>query len=458
MVGWETRLPFLLKCIALKGGKDMSNLTIAIVGRPNVGKSTIFNRIVGDRISIVQDEPGVTRDRIYAQGEWLGKTLNVIDTGGIEFNDQDFMTQIRLQAEIAMEEADVIIMMTNVRDGVTKTDSQIASMLRKTDKPVVLAVNKVDNPEQRAEIYDFYSLGLGDPYPISGSHGLGIGDILEEVFQLAPDDIENDNDDNTISFALIGRPNVGKSSMVNAILGENRVIVSNVAGTTRDAIDTSFEEDGKVFKIIDTAGIRKRGKVYEATEKYSVMRAMRAIERAQVCLVVLNAEEGIRDQDKTIAGYAHEAGRGIIIVVNKWDALTKDNHTMKKFTDDIRREFQFIDYAPLIFVSAETKQRLSQLPQMIAHVHGNFNRRVQSSLLNEVLVDAIRVNPAPSDKGRKLRIYYLTQVKSAPPTFVAFVNDVELMHFSYERFLSNQIRKSFDFLGTPIQIITRNRK
>lgn len=436
----------------------MSNLTIAIVGRPNVGKSTIFNRIVGDRISIVQDEPGVTRDRIYAQGEWLGKQLNVIDTGGIEFNDQDFMTQIRLQAEIAMEEADVIIMMTNVREGVTKTDSQIASMLRKTDKPVVLAVNKVDNPEQRAEIYDFYSLGLGDPYPISGSHGLGIGDILEEVFHLAPDDIENDDDDDTISFALIGRPNVGKSSLVNAILGENRVIVSNVAGTTRDAIDTSFEDDGQVFKIIDTAGIRKRGKVYEATEKYSVMRAMRAIERAQVCLVVLNAEEGIRDQDKTIAGYAHEAGRGIIIVVNKWDTLEKDNHTMKKFTDDIRREFQFIDYAPIIFVSAETKQRLVQLPEMIAHVHGNYNRRVQSSLLNEVLVDAIRINPAPSDKGRKLRIYYLTQVKTAPPTFVAFVNDEELMHFSYERFLSNQIRKSFDFLGTPIQIITRNRK
>ncbi|HCT97763.1 GTPase [Aerococcus sp. 150760007-1] len=436
----------------------MSNLTIAIVGRPNVGKSTIFNRVVGDRISIVQDEPGVTRDRIYAQGEWLGKQLNVIDTGGIEFNDQDFMTQIRLQAEIAMEEADVIIMMTNVREGVTKTDSQIASMLRKTDKPVVLAVNKVDNPEQRAEIYDFYSLGLGDPYPISGSHGLGIGDILEEVFHLAPDDIENDDDDDTISFALIGRPNVGKSSLVNAILGENRVIVSNVAGTTRDAIDTSFEDDGQVYKIIDTAGIRKRGKVYEATEKYSVMRAMRAIERAQVCLVVLNAEEGIRDQDKTIAGYAHEAGRGIIIVVNKWDTLEKDNHTMKKFTDDIRRDFQFIDYAPIIFVSAETKQRLVQLPEMIAHVHGNFNRRVQSSLLNEVLVDAIRINPAPSDKGRKLRIYYLTQVKSAPPTFVVFVNDEELMHFSYERFLSNQIRKSFDFLGTPIQIITRNRK
>lgn len=436
----------------------MSNLTIAIVGRPNVGKSTIFNRVVGDRISIVQDEPGVTRDRIYAQGEWLGKQLNVIDTGGIEFNDQDFMTQIRLQAEIAMEEADVIIMMTNVREGVTKTDAQIASMLRKTDKPVVLAVNKVDNPEQRAEIYDFYSLGLGDPYPISGSHGLGIGDILEEVFHLAPDDIENDDDDDTISFALIGRPNVGKSSLVNAILGENRVIVSNVAGTTRDAIDTSFEDDGQIYKIIDTAGIRKRGKVYEATEKYSVMRAMRAIERAQVCLVVLNAEEGIRDQDKTIAGYAHEAGRGIIIVVNKWDTLEKDNHTMKKFTDDIRREFQFIDYAPIIFVSAETKQRLVQLPEMIAHVHGNFNRRVQSSLLNEVLVDAIRINPAPSDKGRKLRIYYLTQVKSAPPTFVAFVNDEELMHFSYERFLSNQIRKSFDFLGTPIQIITRNRK
>lgn len=436
----------------------MSNLTIAIVGRPNVGKSTIFNRIIGERVSIVEDIPGVTRDRIYGQGEWLGRNISLIDTGGIEFSQAPFMEQIRMQAEIAMEEADVIIMMTNVRDGVTDTDEEIANMLHRTNKPVVLAVNKVDNPEQRAEIYDFYRLGLGDPYPLSGTHGLGLGDILDKAIELSPVEAPMVEDDDTISFALIGRPNVGKSSLVNAILGEERVIVSDVAGTTRDAVDTEFVNHGQKFRIIDTAGMRKRGKVYENTEKYSVMRAMRAIERADVALIVLNAEEGIRDQDKTIAGYAHEAGRGLIIVVNKWDKLQKDNHTMKKFEDDIRDSFKFIDYAPIVYVSAETKQRLNQLPDLISQVAENHKRRVQSSLLNEVLNDAIVINPAPSDKGRKLRVYYLTQVSVKPPTFVVFVNDTELMHFSYERFLKNQIRKAFDFTGTPIHLITRERK
>lgn len=436
----------------------MSNLTIAVVGRPNVGKSTIFNRVLGERVSIVEDIPGVTRDRIYGQGEWLGRKVSMIDTGGIEFTDTPFMEQIRLQAEIAMEEADVIIMMTDVRDGVVDGDEAIATILHHTDKPIVLAVNKVDNPEQRAEIYDFYRLGLGDPYPLSGSHGLGLGDLLDRVMQLSPVEAETDIDDDTISFAMIGRPNVGKSSLVNAILGEKRVIVSDIAGTTRDAVDTTFEDKEQEFRIIDTAGMRKRGKVYETTEKYSVMRAMRAIERADVALVVLNAEEGIRDQDKTIAGYAHEAGRGIIIVVNKWDTLKKDNHTMKKFEEDIRDSFKFIDYAPIVYVSAETKQRLDQLPDLIKQVADNHKRRVSSSLLNEVLTQAIAINPAPSDKGRKLRVYYMTQVAVKPPTFVVFVNALELMHFSYERFLTNQIRKSFDFDGTPIKLITRERK
>ncbi|MCZ0717653.1 ribosome biogenesis GTPase Der [Aerococcus kribbianus] len=433
-------------------------LTLAIVGRPNVGKSTIFNRIVGERVSIVEDIPGVTRDRIYARGEWLGRSLNVIDTGGLEFNQADFMSQIHMQAEIAMDEADVIIMLTDVRDGVTKTDEMVAKLLRKTDKPVILAVNKADNPEQRADIYDFYRLGLGDPYPLSGSHGLGLGDLLERAFQLAHKEPDLNDDEDLITFSFIGRPNVGKSSLVNAILGEERVIVSDLAGTTRDAVDTFFTYDNRDFAMIDTAGIRKKGKVYEKTEKYAVMRAMRAIERSRVAVLVLNAEEGIQEQDKTIAGYAHEAGKAIIILVNKWDALEKDNHSMKKFTEDIRYQFAFLDYAPILFVSAKTKQRLKQLPELIERVADNHQRRVQSSVLNEVLNQAILINPAPSDKGRKLRVYYLTQVSVGPPTFVAFVNDKELMHFSYERFLSNQIREAFDFEGTPIHMITRERK
>ncbi|MDO4681034.1 MAG: ribosome biogenesis GTPase Der [Aerococcus sp.] len=432
-------------------------LTVAIVGRPNVGKSTIFNRLVGERISIVEDSPGVTRDRIYGRGEWLNQAYNVIDTGGITFENEDFMTQIRYQAEIAMDDADVIVMLTNVREGVTKTDEQLAHVLHRSKKPVLLAVNKVDNPEQEADIWQFYSLGLGDPYPISGAHGRGLGDLLDALFQRSPLDEESNVNDDVISFALIGRPNVGKSSLTNAILGEERVIVSDIPGTTRDAVDTYFTFDEREFRIIDTAGMRKRGKVSDPTEKYSVIRSHDAIDRGDICVMVLNAEEGIREQDKNVAGYAHEAGKGVIILVNKWDALKKDNHTLKRFEEDIRDEFAFLNYAPILFVSAVTKQRLDQLLPLIEQVYDNYQRRIQSSVLNQVLEEAIRVNPAPSDKGRKLRVYYLTQVSAAPPTFVAMVNDKKLMHFSYSRFLINQIRSSFDFEGVPLHLITRER-
>lgn len=432
--------------------------TLAIVGRPNVGKSTIFNRLVGERVSIVEDVSGVTRDRIYAQGSWLEKPFNIIDTGGIELSDEPFMSQIKHQAEIAIDEADVIICLTSVREGVTEADEYVARLLHKAKKPVILAVNKADNPEQRNEVYEFYSLGLGDPFPISGSHGLGLGDLLDEVFRQLPASSTEDVEDDKIRFSLIGRPNVGKSSLVNAILGEDRVIVSNVAGTTRDAIDTEFtDENGTVFQMIDTAGIRKRGKVYESTEKYSVLRAMRAIDRSDVVLMVLNAEEGIQEQDKKVAGYAHDAGKGVIIVVNKWDAIEKDTHTMKKFEEEIRGHFLYLDYAPIVFVSALTKQRLNLLPEIIKTVSENQTLRIASSLLNDVLLDAIATNPTPTDKGKRLKIYYLTQVAVKPPTFVAFVNDKELMHFSYERFLENQLRQTFGFEGTPIKMITRER-
>lgn len=436
----------------------MSIPTIAIVGRPNVGKSTIFNRLVGERISIVEDVAGVTRDRIYAQGEWLNRPFHVIDTGGIEMSDEPFMAQIKYQAEIAMEEADVIVFLTSVREGVTDADEYVARLLYQTDKPVLLAVNKADNPEQRNEVFDFYSLGFGDPFPISGSHGLGLGDLLDAVFALLPAESDGDTADGIIRFSLIGRPNVGKSSLVNAILGEERVIVSDVAGTTRDAIDTQFTDaDGHRFEMIDTAGIRKRGKVYESTEKYSVLRAMRAIERSDVILMVLNAEEGIREQDKKVAGYAHEAGKAIIIVVNKWDAIEKDNHTMSEFEAEIRSHFLYLTYAPIVYVSAKTKQRLHTLPELIREVHSNHALRVSSALLNDILLDAVATNPTPTDKGRRLKIYYITQVAIQPPTFVVFVNDKELMHFSYERFLENQLRHAFEFTGTPIRIITRER-
>ncbi|MEG0267949.1 MAG: ribosome biogenesis GTPase Der [Carnobacterium sp.] len=437
----------------------MAKPVIAIVGRPNVGKSTIFNRIVGERISIVEDISGVTRDRIYAQAEWLGKEFNLIDTGGIDLGDEPFLDQIKYQAEIAMEEADVIIFITNSRDGVTDADENVAKILYRTNKPVLLAVNKVDNPEMRAEIFDFYTLGLDEPFPISGSHGLGIGDLLDAAIDHFPEEEEEEYDDSVIKFSLIGRPNVGKSSIVNAMLGENRVIVSSIAGTTRDAIDTEFTDgDGTEFVMIDTAGMRKRGKVYETTEKYSVMRALRAIERSDVVLVVLNAEEGIREQDKKVAGYAHEAGKGVIIVVNKWDTLDKDNNTVKDFERDIRSEFAYLSYAPIVFVSALTKQRLNKLPEMIKRVSENQRLRIQSSVLNDVILDAVAMNPTPTDKGKRLRIFYATQVAIKPPTFVVFVNEPEMMHFSYSRFLENRIRDTFVFEGTPIRILTRQRK
>lgn len=437
----------------------LANPIVAVVGRPNVGKSTLFNRIAGERISIVEDTPGVTRDRIYAHAEWLGKYFSMIDTGGIEISDQPLLTQIRQQAEIAIDEADVIIFVVDVENGITDADEQVARILYRSDKPVVLAVNKVDNPERRSDIYDYYSLGLGEPYAVSSVHGIGMGDLLDAVVKQFPDNAANDKDE-SIHFSFIGRPNVGKSSLVNAILGENRVIVSNVAGTTRDAINTQFTTtDGQKFTMVDTAGIRKKGKIYENTERYSLMRSMRAIDGSDVVLVVLNAEEGIRELDKHIAGYAHEAGCGVIIVVNKWDTLKeKDHRTMTDFTNLIRQEFQYLSYAPIIFVSAKTKQRLNQLPSLIEEVYDHHRQRIQSAVLNDVLMDAIAANPTPTQNGRRLRVYYGTQVATEPPTFVIFVNDPDLMHFSYERYLENQIRKAFDFSGTPIHLIKRQRQ
>lgn len=435
----------------------MTKPVIAIVGRPNVGKSTIFNRIVGERISIVEDIPGVTRDRIYSSAEWLTHEFNLIDTGGIDIGDEPFLEQIRQQAEIAIEEADVIIFITNGREGVTTADEQVAKILYRSKKPVVLAVNKVDNPEMRDQIYDFYALGFGEPFPISGSHGLGLGDLLDEAVKHFPNEETIDYNEDVIKFCLIGRPNVGKSSLVNAILGEDRVIVSDIAGTTRDAIDSLYTYGEKEYVIIDTAGMRKKGKVYESTEKYSVLRALRAIERSDVVLVVLNAEEGIREQDKKIAGYADEAGRAVIIVVNKWDTIEKDDKTMRLFEEQIREHFQFLSYAPIVFLSAVTKKRLQTLLPVIDTVSENHAMRIQSSILNEVIQDAVAMNPTPTDRGRRLRIYYATQVAVKPPTFIIFVNDTELMHFSYQRFLENRIRDAFMFEGTPIRLIARKR-
>lgn len=437
----------------------MANPTVAVVGRPNVGKSTLFNRIAGERISIVDDQSGVTRDRIYAHGEWLGKHFNMIDTGGIEMSDQPLLTQIRQQAELAINEADVIIMVVNVENGVTSEDEAVAQILYRSKKPVLLAVNKVDNPERRADTYGFYSLGLGEPYPVSSVHGIGVGDLLDAVIAKFPETADNKADD-SLHFSFIGRPNVGKSSLVNAILGHNRVIVSNVAGTTRDAINTQFVgKDGQKFTMVDTAGIRKKGKIYENTERYALMRSMRAIDDSDVVLVVLNAEEGIRDLDKHVAGYAHEAGRGVIIVVNKWDTMKqRDQKTMTDFTNLIRQEFQYLSYAPIVFVSAKTGQGLDRLPKMVEEVNAHHKQRVKSSVLNDVLMDSLAANPTPTMNGKRLRIYYATQVAVAPPTFVFFVNDPDLMHFSYLRYLENQLRSAFNFSGTPLKLIPRKRE
>lgn len=436
----------------------MTKPTVAIVGRPNVGKSTIFNRIIGERVSIVEDEPGVTRDRIYGQAEWLGKEFSLIDTGGITLEEYPLDVEIKSQAEIAIEEADVIILMVDIRSGITSLDENIAKILYRSNKPVVLALNKADNPEQREKIYEFYSLGLGEPFPISGSHGLGLGDLLDEVVSHFEDESLDIYDESVIKFSLIGRPNVGKSSLVNKILGEERVIVSDIEGTTRDAIDTPFiDEEGQEFVIIDTAGIRKSGRVYENTEKYSVLRALSAIERSDVVLCVINAEEGIREQDSRVFSHAHDEGKSIIVLVNKWDTVEKDTNTMRDFEKDIRTRFKFLEYAPILFVSAETGERLQRLPELIKKVYGSRMQRVQSSTLNDVLMDALAMNPTPTVKNNRLKIFYMTQVAVGPPTFIVFVNDTELLHFSYRRFLENQLRENFDFQGTPIKIIPRKR-
>ncbi|MFM9326967.1 ribosome biogenesis GTPase Der [Paenibacillus mesotrionivorans] len=436
----------------------MAKPIIAIVGRPNVGKSTIFNRIIGDRLAIVEDKPGVTRDRLYGKGVWLEQEFNIIDTGGIEIDGEDeILRSVRVQAELAIEEADVIIFMVDAKAGVTATDEEISEILYKSGKPVVLAVNKVDNIQRQDDIYEFYTLGFGDPVGISGAHGLGIGDLLDEASKHFPEDTGDEYGEDVIKVALIGRPNVGKSSLVNAMLGSERVIVSDVAGTTRDAIDTPFEKDGQKYVLIDTAGMRKRGKVYESTEKYSVMRAMKAIERADVVLVIINGEEGIIEQDKHIAGYAHEAGKASIIVVNKWDVVEKDDKTMQQFTTKIRDHFLFMSYAPVVFVSAKTGQRLQKLYPVVNKVAENHSMRVVTHVLNDLINEAVALNSPPTDKGRRLKLNYATQVAVKPPTFMIFVNDPELMHFSYERYLENKIREAFDFEGTPLRLFTRRK-
>ncbi|MFQ7494240.1 ribosome biogenesis GTPase Der [Faecalibacillus intestinalis] len=429
---------------------------VAIVGRANVGKSTIFNRMVGERISIVEDVAGVTRDRIYAKASWLTKEFSVIDTGGIELENASFTTQIKMQAEIAIEEADVIVFVVNGREGITKEDEYVARLLQKSRKPIILAVNKIDDNQFRDYIYEFYALGVGDPIPVSGSHGIGIGDLLDQIInQLDLQDEETNEDE--ISFSIIGRPNVGKSSLTNAILGEERVIVSNIEGTTRDAIDTPFVKDGQKYRVVDTAGMRKKGKVYENIEKYSILRALTSIEKSDVILVVIDGETGIREQDKHVAGYAHEAGKGVVIVYNKWDLVDKDEKTMQKKQKEIYEQFKYLDYARIVFTSAKTGQRVDQIFPLIQESYENSRKRVQTSVLNDVLVDAQLMNPTTTFNGGRLKIFYANQVAVCPPTFVLFSNDPQYLHFSYKRYLENRLREAFGFEGTPIHIICRKR-
>lgn len=430
--------------------------TVAIVGRPNVGKSTIFNRLIGERKSIVDDTPGVTRDRIYGTVEWLTQSFHIIDTGGIQIEDQPFSEEINMQVDIAIEEADVIIFITSAKEGVMTDDMAIARKLQKSNKPVVLAVNKADNQELQMAVYEFYSLGLGDPMTISGAHGIGLGDLLDKVIELMPKK-ELKPYEGITSFCVIGRPNVGKSSLVNAILKEDRVIVSNIEGTTRDAIDTPFKVDDKEYMIIDTAGIRKRGKIYENIEKYSILRAMNAIERSNVVLVVIDGELGIREQDKHVAGLAHEAGKGVIIVYNKWDTVDKDEKTMNAIEKEIRAQFVYLDYAPIAFTSALTHSKVNKLIPLIDEVHDSCCMRIMTNVLNDVILDAQMMNPPKPHLGKQLKIYYASQVSVEPPTIVLFVNDPELLHFSYSRYIENKLREAFGFVGTPIRIIARKK-
>ena len=437
----------------------MAKPTVAIVGKPNVGKSTFFNYIVGKRISIVEDKPGVTRDRIYADANWRGRDFTLIDTGGIETDAEDVIgSQMREQAKIAINVADVILFVTDIKQGVTAADSEIAMMLKRSGKPIVLICNKADNFVQDAnDAYEFYALGLGTPYPVSSTNALGMGDVLDAIYEHFPENDEEDNDSEIIKVAVIGKPNSGKSSLINKILGEERVIVSNIAGTTRDAIDSEFQNEFGRYVFIDTAGIRRKSKVTESIEKFSIMRTLLAIERADVCLMLIDATEGVSDQDTKIAGEAHEAGKGIIIVVNKWDAVEKDTHTIEEFKKDIYNKLAFMSYAPMIFISAKTGQRVNKLYEMINKVANQNAMRISTAMLNEVINEAIAVVQPPSDKGKRLKIMYATQASTKPPTFVIFVNNKELFHFSYERYLVNQIRNNFGLEGTPVRVIVREK-
>ncbi len=437
----------------------MSKPAVAIIGRPNVGKSTFFNYIVGKRISIVEDIPGVTRDRITADANWRGRDFTLIDTGGIEPESDDvILSQMRRQADIAISLADVIVFITDIKQGITAADEDIALMLRKSKKPVILVCNKSDSyGKEPAELYEFYNLGLGDPYPVSAANAKGIGDVLDAIYEKLPPEEQQDEDDLTIKVAIIGKPNVGKSSLINKILGENRVIVSNIAGTTRDAIDSEFENEYGKYIFIDTAGIRRKSKVEDNLEKYSIMRTLLAVERADVCLLMIDANEGVTAQDATIAGEAHEAGKGIIIVVNKWDEYEKENGTLEKYKKDVYNKLSYLSYAPIIFISAKTGQRVDKLFNLINNVANQNALRVSTSVLNQVLNEAIAIVQPPTDKGKRLRIYYMTQASTKPPTFVVFVNDKKLFHFSYERYLVNQLRKEFGLEGTPVRMIVRER-
>ena len=437
----------------------MAKPTVAIIGKPNVGKSTFFNYIVGSRISIVEDTPGVTRDRVYAETNWRGRNFTVVDTAGIEpESDDTIISQMREQAKIAIDIADVILFLTDVKQGVTAADQEIAIMLKKSKKPVVLVCNKADNMSRdRNEIYEFYNLGMGEPYPVSAANALGIGDVLDALYENFPEKNDDEDDDGRIKVAVIGKPNVGKSSLINKILGENRTIVSNIAGTTRDAIDTEYENEYGKYVLIDTAGIRRKSKVSESIEKFSIMRTLLAIERADVCLMMIDANEGVTDQDAKIAGEAHEAGKGIIIVVNKWDEYEKETGTLEKYKKDIYAKLSYLSYAPVIFISAKTGQRVDKLFNMINNVAEQNAMRVSTATLNQVINEAIAIVQPPTDKGKRLKILYGTQVSTKPPTFVIFVNNKELFHFSYERYLVNQIRKEFGLEGTPVRIIAREK-
>lgn len=436
----------------------MAKPIVAIVGRPNVGKSTLFNKIAGRRIAIIEDEPGVTRDRNYTEAEWLNHKFNLIDTGGIEPESEEIIpAQMRRQAELAIETADVIVFITDGRDGLVTSDREIADMLRKSKKPIVLTVNKVDTKDSSPHLYDFYELGIGEPIEVSSALGLGIGDLLDEIVKHFPSTDIEEEDDDIIKVAIIGKPNVGKSSIINKILGEERVIVSNIAGTTRDAIDTPFTDGEDQYIFIDTAGVRRKSRITEDVERYSVIRSLAAVERADVCLLVIDAQEGITEQDKRIAGFSHENGKALIIVVNKWDIIEKETNTMNQFTKEIRNELAYCHYAPILFISALTGQRLPRVLDKIKLVANQHAMRIPTGVLNEIVGEAMLLNQPPSDKGKRLKIFYATQATVKPPTFILFINDKELMHFSYQRYIENRIRENFGFEGTPIVFINREK-